>query len=122
MDSGFFDGCGGFSEGFVTTSPALSGKYNGPFCPHPGCHSRDVEWTTVSGKGKLHSYVIAHRAHPAFAAPYVIAVVTLDEGPKMMTNILIDDPKPETLPADAPVEIVYETVNEKVTLPKFRLV
>mgnify|MGYP001615766087 FL=1 len=40
----------------------------------------------------------------------------------MMTNILIDDPKHETLPADAPVEIVYETVNEKVTLPKFRLV
>ena len=52
----------------------------------------------------------------------MIAVVTLDEGPKMMTNILIDDPKPETLPAGAPVEIVYETVNDNVTLAKFRLV
>ncbi len=96
--------------------------YPRPFCPHPGCHSRDVEWTTASGRGKLHSYVIAHRGHPAFETPYVIAVVTLDEGPKMMTNILIDGPTPETLPAGAPVQVVYDAVNEKVTLPKFRLV
>lgn len=92
-----------------------------PFCPN--CQSQNVEWQTVSGKGKLHSYVIAHRGHPAFDAPYVIAMVQLDEGPKMMTNIVgVDDPTGDSLPADAPVEIVYEDVNENVTLPKFKLV
>ena len=92
-----------------------------PFCPH--CQSQNVQWQTVSGKGKLHSYVIAHRGHPAFDAPYVIAMVQLDEGPKMMTNIVgVDDPTGDKLPADAPVEIVFDDVNENVTLPKFKLV
>src|SRR5690606_31963896 len=40
--------------------------YPRPFCPYPDCHSQDVEWRTASGKGTLHSYVIAHRRHPAF--------------------------------------------------------
>ncbi|MBM3140461.1 MAG: Zn-ribbon domain-containing OB-fold protein [Chloroflexi bacterium] len=95
--------------------------YPRPFCPI--CHSRNVEWRTASGKGKLHTYVIAHRGHPAFDAPYVIAMVELDEGAKMMTNIVgVTDPTPDRLPVDAPVEIVYEDVNDQVTLPKFKLV
>lgn len=96
--------------------------YPRPFCPRPGCHSRNVEWITASGKGTLSTYVIAHRGHPAFEAPYVIAVVELAEGGRMMTNIVgVDDPSPEKLPVDAPVEIVFEDVNDQVTLPKFRL-
>lgn len=96
--------------------------YPRPFCPRPGCHSRNVEWITASGKGTLATYVIAHRGHPAFEAPYVIAVVELEEGGQMMTNIVgLDDPTPESLPVDAPVEIVFEDVNDQVTLPKFRL-
>lgn len=96
--------------------------YPRPFCPRPGCHSRDVEWITAAGTGKLHSYVIAHRGHPAFAAPYVIAVVELDEGGRMMTNIVgIDDPSPEQLPVDAEVEIVFNDVDDQITLPAFRL-
>ncbi|MDA0365782.1 MAG: OB-fold domain-containing protein [Chloroflexi bacterium] len=92
-----------------------------PFCP--SCHSQNVAFQKVSGKGKLHSYVIAHRGHPAFDAPYVIAIVELNEGPKMMTNIIgVDDPTPEKLPADAAVEIVFDDVNENVTLPQFKLV
>jgi uncharacterized OB-fold protein len=57
-----------------------------PFCP--GCSSSDVEWFTASGRGRLYSYVINHRAPPNFQdyAPYVIAVVELEEGPRMMTN------------------------------------
>jgi uncharacterized OB-fold protein len=95
--------------------------YPRPFCPN--CHSQNVEWRTVSGKGKLHTYVIAHRGHPAFEAPYVIAMVELDEGAKMMTNIVgVDDPTPEKLPVDAPVQIVYQDVNDQITLPAFQLV
>jgi hypothetical protein len=47
----------------------------------------------------------------------------LDEGPRMMTNIVMDEePTPENLPIDAPVEVVYVDVTEDVTLPHFRLV
>ena len=57
--------------------------YPRPFCPN--CWSRNVEWTTVSGAGKLETYVINHRPARGFQdeAPYVIAVVTLDEGPRL---------------------------------------
>ncbi len=95
--------------------------YPRPFCPH--CHSENVEWRTVSGRGKLHTYVIAHRGHPAFESPYVIAMVELDEGAKMMTNIVgVEDPTPEKLPVDAAVQIVYQDVNDTITLPAFQLV
>jgi hypothetical protein len=91
-----------------------------PFCPH--CSSRDVEWFTASGRGRLHTYVINHR--PAFgfqdAAPYVIAIVELEEGPRMMTNIVGVEPSPERLPIDLPLEIVWQQESDDVTLPFFR--
>lgn len=94
--------------------------YPRSFCPT--CFSEKVEWFTASGRGKLHTYQIVHRGHPAFApdAPYVLAVVELDEGPRMMTNIVGVEPKPENLPIDMPLEIVYDDVNDQITLAKFR--
>ncbi len=93
-----------------------------PFCPLEGCSSSNVTWETVSGKGKLHTYVISHRGFGPWAedTPYVIAVVELDEGPRMMTNIVNVEPEPENLPADMPVEIVYADVTDEVTLPHFQ--
>jgi uncharacterized OB-fold protein len=95
--------------------------YPRPFCPN--CTSRDVEWFTASGRGKLYSYVIAHRGAPGFQdwSPYVIAVVQLDEGPRMMTNIIGVDPSPENLPIDASVEVSWDPQNDDITLPLFRL-
>lgn len=94
--------------------------YPRPFCPV--CFSENVEWFTASGRAKLHTYEIVHRAPPAFRdmAPYVIAVVELDEGPRMMTNMVDVEPDPAKLPIDMPVEIVYDRVSDEVTLPKFR--
>jgi uncharacterized OB-fold protein len=63
--------------------------------------------------------VINHRAAPGFEAPYVIAVVELDEGPRLLTNLVDVAPDPESLPLDLPVEVVYEAVGE-MTLPVFR--
>jgi len=57
-----------------------------PFCP--ACGNRKVSIFKASGKAKLYSYVIHHRAAPGFTPPYAIAVVELDEGPRMMTNIV----------------------------------
>jgi len=56
-----------------------------PFCPV--CASRKVSVFKASGKAKLYSYVIHHRPVPGFTPPYAIAVVELDEGPRMMSNI-----------------------------------
>src|SRR6516165_11386461 len=57
-----------------------------PFCP--ACAARDVAVFAAIGKGRLYSYVIHHRPVPGFTPPYAIAVVELDEGPRMMTNII----------------------------------
>ena len=87
--------------------------YPRPFCPK--CLSRNVESFEASGKGKLHTYVIAHRGAMGFQddVPYVIAVVELDEGPRMMSNIVGVEVTPENLPADLPVEVTWEDVEHK---------
>ena len=98
--------------------------YPRPFCPREGCHSRNVEWATQSGNGTLATYIIVHRGHPAFNVdgPYVIAVVELDTGARLMTNIVgLEDPKPDQLVVGSAVEIVYTDVNDDVTLPHFQL-
>lgn len=94
--------------------------YPRPFCPH--CSSRDVEWFTASGRGTLYSYVINHRPARGFEdmAPYVIAVVELEEGPRMMTNIVGVEAKPENLPIDMPVQVTFEQESDDITLPLFR--
>ena len=89
-------------------------------CPH--CWSRDLDWVQVSGKGKLYSYLINHRPAPGFEddAPYSIAVVELEEGPRMLTNIVEVAQTPEELKLDMPVEVVFDDASDSVTLPKFR--
>jgi uncharacterized OB-fold protein len=90
-----------------------------PMCPH--CMSMESEWVKLSGKAKVYSFVIVHQArHPAFAkeAPYVVAIIETEEGIRYTTNII--DCKPEDVYVDMPVEVVYEDVNDKITLPKFR--
>jgi uncharacterized OB-fold protein len=88
-----------------------------PFCPL--CASDDVEVFAASGNGTLQSYVINHRAAPGFTAPYVLAVVELDEGPRLLTNLVEVEPDPAALPLDLRVEVVFETVGD-TALPVFR--
>ena len=91
-----------------------------PFCPH--CFSWDLEWVRCSGKGKLYSFLINHRPAPGFEeeTPYVIAVVELDEGPRMLSNLIDIEPTPEAVQVDMPVEILFQDVNEETTMFKFR--
>ncbi len=87
----------------------------------PACHSMDAEWTKLSGKGKVYSFVIFDRAyHESYKddIPYVVAIIQLDEGPRMESNITdcsVDDVK-----IDMPVELYFDTVTENISLPKFR--
>lgn len=88
----------------------------------PNCLSYEIEWRTVSGKGTLLTYVLSARPAPGFEdeVPYAIAIVQLDEGPHLMTNIVGTEITPANLPAGMPVEVVFEDVNDTITLPKFR--
>jgi len=69
-----------------------------------------LTWTEASGRARLASYVIVHRPAPAWRdeAPYVIALVDLDEGPRLMTNLLGVEPTPESLQLDAPYVVGFE--------------
>ena len=91
-----------------------------PFCPE--CASRSVEVFKASGKGKLYSYIINHRPAPGFEddGPYAIAVIELEEGPRLMSNIVQCDQTPEALQLDMALEVTFEKVNEEITLPKFK--
>ena len=68
----------------------------------------------------LHSYVIHHRPVPGFTPPYAIAVVELEEGPRMMTNIVDCEQTPEALRLDMPLEVAFTPMDEEITLPLFR--
>ncbi|WP_369235328.1 Zn-ribbon domain-containing OB-fold protein [Streptomyces sp. R21] len=63
--------------------------YPREFCPH--CWSEDVTWIRASGNATLYTWSVVHRNDlPPFGArvPYVAAVVDLDEGPRMMTEVV----------------------------------
>lgn len=95
--------------------------YPRELCPH--CHSDNLEWRDVSGKGTIYTFTIARRpAGPAYAddVPYIIALIDLAEGPRMMTNVIAPDVEAVRI-GDA-VEVTYDDVTDEVTLPKFKTV
>ena len=85
------------------------------------CFSDRLEWVDASGKATVLSFTIVRRpVSPAFASevPYVVALVTLDEGPQMMTNII--GCAPEEVAIGMPVEVIFEDRSEAISIPKFR--
>ena len=88
-----------------------------PFCPH--CSSRQVSIFAATGRGRLASYVINQRPHPAFDGPYAIALVELDEGPRMMSNIVGCAQTPEALELDMALTVVFKKISEDISLPLF---
>ena len=90
----------------------------------PCCFSRDTGWIKASGKATLYTFGIVHRAPlPGFArdVPFVTAIVELEEGPRMPTNIVgIEEPTPEKLHIGMPLEVTFEDITDEIALPKFR--
>lgn len=88
----------------------------------PGDPFAPVEWFKASGRAKLLSYVINHRAAPGFQelAPYAIAVVETEEGVKMMANIVEAEQTPEALILDMPLEVTFLPLSEEIHLPVWR--
>lgn len=87
----------------------------------PDCISPAVEWITATGKGRVYTFAVYHQAfHPGFQEelPYVVALVELDEGPRMMTNII--DCDPAGLACDMPLEVAWEDRSDEFSVPCFR--
>jgi hypothetical protein len=84
------------------------------------CTKADFTWTEMSGRGKVYSYTVYHRVyHPAFKekVPYVVAVVELEEGPRIISNI-VGVPLAEVT-CDMPVAVMYDEVRDGYLIPKF---
>ena len=85
------------------------------------CLSRESDWVPVSGRGEVFSFAVMHQVyHPGFAAevPYAVVVVELEEGARLVSNLL--DCPPADVRIGMPVEVVFDDVTPEVTLPKFR--
>lgn len=94
--------------------------YPRALCPH--CLSPDLEWRQTSGRGTLHTFTVVHRGAKDFplGTPYVMAIVELEEGPRLMTNLVGVTPDPAALRIGMPVQVEFRDVTAQVTLPLFR--
>jgi len=85
------------------------------------CMQPTVNWVQASGQATLYSFVLMHQVyHPGFASeiPYIIAEVDLEEGLRILTNLV--DCSSNDLQIGMPLEVTFEAITDEVTLPKFR--
>jgi uncharacterized OB-fold protein len=86
-----------------------------------GCFAPGPEWTEASGRGRLHTYAVVHRtpnAEFAGGCPYVLAIVELDEGPRMTARIVGST---DGIACDRPVRAVFTPAGAAGVLPNFVL-
>lgn len=90
--------------------------YPRPLCTE--CGSTNLEDIEASGRGSVYSFTVVHRApHPAFTPPYVVALVRLEEGPVLLTNIV--GCEPDDVGCDMRVAVTWETLPDGRRLPLF---
>jgi len=95
--------------------------YPRPICPH--CFSRHTRWVQSSGRGTLYAFAIAYRPPtPAFQdrVPYIAAMVELEDGVRLPTNLVDVEPDSAKIHIGMPVEVVFDDVTDAITLPRFR--
>ena len=94
-----------------------------PAAACPGCGGDDHAWTRVSGRGCVFTWVTVHRAFlPGYEGrvPFVTALVELEEDPRVRLASFLADPPPGGPRLGLPVEVTFERIDERVTLPMFR--
>ena len=86
----------------------------------PECRSRNLSWIPMSGKGEVYSYTVTRRTSGRFKShvPFVIAYVQLDEGPRMLTNVV--DCDPNNVSIGMRVEVMFESQDEGKAIPRFK--
>jgi uncharacterized OB-fold protein len=90
-----------------------------PVCPN--CLSEDAEWTRVSGRGMVTTFIVMHKVYfQSFAGdvPYNVVQVELEEGPRLTANLV--DIRNEQITVGMPVQVVFDDVTPEITLPRFR--
>ncbi len=111
----------GLTEGIVRLPHCASCEaviwYPRPICP--GCGNSDLTWQELSGRGTVYSFSIARRTPGRWGkhTPYVLAYVELDEGPRVMTNIVNCDP--DTVVCGQPVQAVFDPTEEGMAVLRF---
>lgn len=91
----------------------------GACCPH--CLSQRMDWKTLSGRGTVESWTVFHQLYyKGFAPelPYNVAVINLEEGISLMSNI-VGIPN-DHIESGMAVEVVFEKATDDITIPKFR--
>ncbi len=116
----FFDGAR--ERRLMVQKCATCGAIMWPVKPRcTSCLRAELFWTQVSGKGRLYTFTLMHQIyHPGFAAeaPYNIAEVDLEEGLRIITNV-VGCPN-EALKIGMPLEVTFEDASDEVTVPKFK--
>lgn len=92
-----------------------------PMCPE--CHSMDtLEWVESPGRGEIYSYVnftTDRMAYPAMKVPYSVVLVELEEGVRLVSNMI--DLEPDEVEIGIPVEVVFDDISDDLTLFKFKV-
>lgn len=89
----------------------------------PRCQSRAITWVQSTGKGRLYAFEIAYQSFSkamGVPPPYVLAMVELAEGPRMLSNLVNVTPDPGQVTIDMPVEVVFSKLTDDITLPLFQ--
>ncbi|MBA2882986.1 hypothetical protein HNR65_003342 [Desulfosalsimonas propionicica] len=87
----------------------------------PACMGRRLSWRKSNGKGKIYTFTVTYDAAPpefATDVPYALALIDVDEGFRMMSNIVECDF--DKLRCEMPVEVVFDQITPDIALPKFR--
>jgi uncharacterized OB-fold protein len=114
----FWDGC---ARGVLTLPRCERCQgliwYPRRFCPE--CGSRDVDWVEVAGTGTIYSFTVIRTGSGAYraVAPYVVAYIELDEGPRLMSNVV--DVDPSEVAIGRRVRVVFDPAGDHAAIPRF---
>lgn len=117
----FWDGCRDHRLMLMRCAKCKSFRYPPtPFCA--ACQSGEAEWVEATGKGTVFSWIVVRHPVPRESfgdvTPFVVALVELEEGVRMASNIV--GCEPEAVRGGMPLEVVFDDVTDEVTLPKFK--
>jgi len=83
------------------------------------CSSDDLAWRDSTGHGTVYTFTVVHRApSPGFPEIYVLALVDVDDGPRLMTHVVGCDPA--DVRVGMPVEVDFERLSDDISVPVFR--
>lgn len=117
---GFWEACQRH-ELYVQRCRACGSFRHYPRSVCPECLSGDTEWVRSSGRGTVYTFTVTYQNQAAGFRddlPYALAYVELEEGVRMLTNIV--GCTPDAVCISMPVEVVFDDVTSEVTLPKFK--